>query len=77
MHIGYRASLIVSKDKKGDIWVIKSFDNNHNHDMVSPKSVSYLWCNGKMDAAARNFVKKFNEECLPIRKVASSLIVMI
>ena len=45
--------------------------------MVSPKTVSYLWCNGKMDTAARNLVKKFNEECLPIRKVASSLIVMI
>ena len=71
MHIGCRASLIVSKNKKRDIWVIKYFDNNHNHDMVSPKSVSYFKCYRKMDTIARNLVEKFNEEGLLVGKVAT------
>ncbi|XP_061343328.1 protein FAR1-RELATED SEQUENCE 5-like [Gastrolobium bilobum] len=66
-----RASLCVSKDKNREVWVIKSFDNNHNHVMASPKSVSYLRCHKKMNGAAKNLVEKFNEEGLPTGKVAA------
>ncbi|XP_061368476.1 protein FAR1-RELATED SEQUENCE 5-like [Gastrolobium bilobum] len=68
---GCKASLSVTKEKNRDIWVIKSFDNNHNHIMASPKSVSYLRCHKKMNGAARRLVEQFNEEGLPTGKVAA------
>ncbi|XP_061355053.1 protein FAR1-RELATED SEQUENCE 5-like [Gastrolobium bilobum] len=68
---GCKASLSVTKDKNRGIWVIKSFDNNHNHIMASPKSVSYLRCHKKMNGVARKFVEKFNDEGMPTGKVAA------
>ncbi|XP_027348087.1 protein FAR1-RELATED SEQUENCE 3-like [Abrus precatorius] len=47
------------------------FDNNHNHDMASPKSVSFFRCHRKMNAIAKNLVERFNEEGLPTEKVVS------
>ncbi|KAJ1377819.1 FAR1 DNA-binding domain [Sesbania bispinosa] len=71
MSMRCQASITVSKDEKRDKWVIKSFDNNHNHVMASPKSVSYLRCHKKMSIAAKKLVEKFSEEGLPTGKVAS------
>jgi hypothetical protein len=65
------ASLVVSKGKNKDTWAIKSFDDNHNHVMASPKSLAYLRCHKKMNGAAKNLIEKFSEEGLPTGKVAT------
>ena len=58
------------KNKKLQKWVVRGFDNNHNHGIISPKSVSYLWCHKKMSTTAKSLVENFGEEGLPIGKVA-------
>ena len=70
LRIGCKAMLRVMKNKKLHIWVVKVFDNNHNHGIICPKSVSYLRCHKKMSIAAKSLVEKFGEEGLPTRKVA-------
>ena len=58
------------KNKKLQKWVVKGFDNNHNHSIISPKSVAYLCCHKKkLSIATKSLVKKFGEEGLPTRKV--------
>ena len=57
------AMLRVMKNKKLQKWVVKGFDNNHNHCIISPKSVSYLQCQKKkclllLRVLLRNLVKK-------------------
>ena len=59
------------KNKKLQKWVVKGFDNNHNHGgIINPKSVSYLWYHKKMSTATKSLVEKFGEEGLPTGKVA-------
>ncbi|KAJ1403396.1 FAR1 DNA-binding domain, partial [Sesbania bispinosa] len=65
---GCEASLIVSRGTTQSSWIIQSFNNNHNHVMVSPKSVSYMRCHKKMTKAAKSLVEKFEEEGLPTGK---------
>ncbi|KAL5177645.1 Protein FAR1-RELATED SEQUENCE 5 [Glycine soja] len=62
-----QASLTVSRGDITSNWVIKSFSNDHNHVMLSPRSVCYMRCHKKMSS----LVEKFEEEGLPIGKVAS------
>lgn len=67
-----KASLVVSKARKRHNWAIISFNNDHNHIMVSPKSVKYLRCHKEgMSVAAKNLVEKFHQEGLPTGKVAT------
>ena len=40
LRTGCEAMLRVMKNKKLQKWVVKGFDNNHNHGIISPKSVS-------------------------------------
>ena len=61
--------LRVMKNKKLQKWVVKGFDNNHNHGIISPKSVSYLQCHKKRSTATKSLVEKFGEEGLLTRKV--------
>ena len=61
----------MSKAKNGDKWFVKFFNNDHNHPMVSPRSVSYLRCLRKMGNAAKSLVEKFDEEGMPIGKVTT------
>ncbi|XP_057444618.1 protein FAR1-RELATED SEQUENCE 5-like [Lotus japonicus] len=68
---GCEASLIVSRGTTESKWMIKSFNNDHNHIMVSPKSVSYMRCHKKMSVAAKSLVEKFEEEGIPTGKVAA------
>ncbi|XP_057435267.1 protein FAR1-RELATED SEQUENCE 5-like [Lotus japonicus] len=68
---GCEASLIVSRGTTKSKWMIKSFNNDHNHVMVSPKSVSYMRCHKKMSVAAKSLVEKFEEEGIPTGKVAA------
>ena len=70
LRTGCEAMLRVLKIKNSKKWVVKAFNNNHNHAMISPKSVSYLRCHKKMSAAAKSLVEKFSEEGLPTGKVA-------
>ncbi|KAL0013407.1 hypothetical protein SO802_000476 [Lithocarpus litseifolius] len=69
LRTGCEAMLRVMKNKKLQKWVVKGFDNNHNHGIISPKSVSYLRCHKKM-STAKSLVEKFGEEGLPTGKVA-------
>ena len=62
--------LMVMKNKKLQKWVVRGFDNNHNHGIISPKSMSYLRCHKKMSTTAKSLVENFGEEGLPIGKVA-------
>ena len=62
--------LMVMENKKLQKWVVRGFDNNHNHGIISPKSVSYLRCHKKMSTTAKSLVENFGEEGLPIGKVA-------
>ncbi|KAG5116873.1 hypothetical protein JHK84_042986 [Glycine max] len=66
-----QASPIVSKGDIASNWVIKSFSNDHNHVMLSPKSVCYMRCHKKMSVVAQSLVEKFEEEGLLTGKVAS------
>ena len=59
-----QASLTVSRGDIAINWVIKSFSNDHNHVMLSPKSVCYMRCHKKMSVVAQSLVEK-------LRKVAS------
>ncbi|KAK9986704.1 hypothetical protein SO802_031655 [Lithocarpus litseifolius] len=70
LRTGCKAMLRVMKNKKLQKWVVKGFDNNHNHGIISPKSVSYLRCHKKMSTAAKSLVEKFSEEGLPTGKDA-------
>jgi len=65
-----KALLSVSKAWKRSKWSIISFSNDHNHVMLSPKSVNYLRCHKKMSMPARSLVEKFDEEGIPTGKVA-------
>ena len=67
---GCEAMLRVSVAKNTKKWVVKNFNNNHNHGMVSPKSLSYIRCHKNMHVATKSLVEKFNEEGLPTGKVA-------
>ncbi|KAM7269982.1 hypothetical protein ACFE04_029196 [Oxalis oulophora] len=58
----------IGKGKDDDKWMLKIFTNEHNHVMVSPKSVPYIRCHKKMTPAAKSLVEKFNEEGLPTGK---------
>jgi hypothetical protein len=40
---GCQASLSVSRGTTESNWIICSFNNDHNHVMVSPKSVTYIY----------------------------------
>ena len=62
--------LMVMENKKLQKWVVRGFDNNHNHGIISPKSVSYLRCHKKMSTTTKSLVENFGEEGLPIGKVA-------
>ena len=62
--------LMVMENKKLQKWVVRGFDNNHNHGIISPKSMSYLRCHKKMSTTAKSLVENFGEEGLPIGKVA-------
>ena len=42
LRIGCETMFRVMKNKKLQKWVVKGFDNNHNHGIISPKSLSYL-----------------------------------
>lgn len=68
---GCPVSLSVSGDTTGGNWIISSFNNDHIHTMVSPKSVSYIRCHKKMSNAVKSLVEQFKEECIPTRKVAT------
>ncbi|KAK4594423.1 hypothetical protein RGQ29_018201 [Quercus rubra] len=68
LRTGCAAMLRVMKNKKLQKWVVKGFDN-HNHCIISPKSVSYLRCQKKMSTIAKSLVEKFGEEGLLTRKV--------
>ena len=70
LRIGCKAMLRVMKNKKLQKWVVKGFGNNHNHGIISPKSVSYLQCHKKMSTAVKSLVENFGEEGLPTGKVA-------
>nr|XP_023876361.1 protein FAR1-RELATED SEQUENCE 11-like [Quercus suber] len=70
LRTGCEAMLRVMKNKKLQKWVVKGFDNNHNHGIISPKSVSYIRCHKKMSTAAKSLVEKFGEEGFPTGKVA-------
>ncbi|KAK7282384.1 hypothetical protein RIF29_11092 [Crotalaria pallida] len=68
---GCQASLVVSRGTTESSWIIRSFNNVHNHVLLSPKSVSHMRCHKKMSVAAKNLVEKFSEEGLPTGKVAA------
>ncbi|XP_045792032.1 protein FAR1-RELATED SEQUENCE 5-like [Trifolium pratense] len=57
---GCQASLIVSRGTTEGNWIICSFNNDHNHDMVSPRSVSYMRCHKRMSTAAKSLVEQFS-----------------
>lgn len=61
MRMGSQAPLIISKENNSHTRTTKLFDNNHNHVMASPKSVSYLRCHKKLNSAAKNIHEKFSE----------------
>ena len=54
--------LRVMKNKKLQKWVVKGFDNNLNHGIISPKSVSYLRCHKKMSTVAKSLVENFGHQ---------------
>jgi hypothetical protein len=68
---GCQASLIVSRGTIEGNWIICSFNNDHNHVMVSPRSVSYMRSHKKMSGAAKSLVEQFKEEGIPTGKVAT------
>ncbi|KAF1864300.1 hypothetical protein Lal_00029458 [Lupinus albus] len=71
LRTGCQASLVVARGMVESNWVITSFVNDHNHIMVSPRSVSYMRCHKKMSVAAKSLVERFEEEGLPTGKVAA------
>lgn len=68
---GCGALFKIARVKNSTTWVVKSFKNEHNHSMISPKSVSYLRCHRKMTSTVKSLVEKFEEEGIPTGKVAS------
>ncbi|XP_061359252.1 protein FAR1-RELATED SEQUENCE 5-like [Gastrolobium bilobum] len=71
--IGCQACLKASINKKTNMWRITYFIDNHNHELLSPKSVSYLRSHKRMPDAAKCLLEKFNQAGLPIGKVATIL----
>ncbi|KAL4607292.1 hypothetical protein ACB092_09G162900 [Castanea dentata] len=55
LRTGCEAMLRVMKNNKLQKWVVKGFDNNHNHGIISPKC---------------SLIEKFGEEGLPTGKLA-------
>lgn len=68
---GCLATLVVKRGTLEGNWIICSFKNDHNHPMVSPKSVSYMRCHKSMNGAAKSLVEHFKEEGIPTGKVAT------
>ncbi|KAF1886772.1 hypothetical protein Lal_00046009 [Lupinus albus] len=68
LRTGCQASLVVARGTVESNWVITSFVNDHNHIMVSPRSVSYMRCHKKLSVAAKSLVERFEEEGLPTGK---------
>lgn len=67
--IGCKATLLTSKAQKRHKWTVIGFNNDHNHGMISLKSVKYLTCHKKMSGIAKNLVEKFDQDGLPTEKV--------
>ncbi|XP_061375406.1 protein FAR1-RELATED SEQUENCE 5-like [Gastrolobium bilobum] len=71
--IGCKACFKASTNGDTNMWKIKYFDDNHNHGLVTPKSVPYIRSYRQMPGVARSLVEKFNDSGLPIGKVATIL----
>ncbi|XP_061357115.1 protein FAR1-RELATED SEQUENCE 5-like [Gastrolobium bilobum] len=69
--MGCEACLKASREKKTKMWKITYFIDKHNHEMVTPKSVSYLRSHRKMPDAAKCLIEEFNNAGLPTGKVAT------
>ena len=69
--IGCKACLKASINGKTNMWTITNFDDNHNHALVTPKSVPYIRSYRQMPSVARSLVEKFSESGLPTGKVAT------
>ncbi|XP_061339921.1 protein FAR1-RELATED SEQUENCE 5-like isoform X2 [Gastrolobium bilobum] len=71
LRIGCEASVNAYKSENTKMWRITLFDDNHNHGLVTPKSVRYLRSHRKMSNAARSLVEHFSDASLPTGKVAT------
>ncbi|XP_061369861.1 protein FAR1-RELATED SEQUENCE 5-like [Gastrolobium bilobum] len=69
--MGCEACLKASRERKTKMWKITYFIDKHNHEMVTPKSVSYLRSHRKMPDAAKCLIEEFNNAGLPTGKVAT------
>ncbi|XP_061374049.1 protein FAR1-RELATED SEQUENCE 5-like isoform X2 [Gastrolobium bilobum] len=71
--IGCKACLKASMNGDTNMWKVTYFDDNHNHGLVTPKSVPYIRSYRQMPDVARSLVEKFNDSGLPTGKVATIL----
>ncbi|XP_026396112.1 protein FAR1-RELATED SEQUENCE 5-like [Papaver somniferum] len=71
MRTNCKAMMRIALDVKRNIWYINAFVDEHNHVMVSPKKRVLMRSNKYMPSEAKSLVEAFNNNSLPVGKVAS------
>ncbi|KAG7954184.1 hypothetical protein I3843_11G003000 [Carya illinoinensis] len=68
---GCKAMMTIKKD--GDKWVVSKFVLQHNHELLTPRSISLLRGHRRVTSAQKNLIDTLNESGIPTRKIMSVL----
>ncbi|OMO81532.1 hypothetical protein CCACVL1_12374 [Corchorus capsularis] len=69
--IGCKARMYLKR--ANDKWVVSSFVTDHNHELLTPKSTSFLRGHRVITHAQKNLIDTLNEAGVPPRKIMSVL----
>ena len=64
---------IMSLKKKEETWIVTKFVDNHNHELLTPKSTSLLRGHRVILHAQKTLIDTLNEFGVPTRKIVSML----
>ncbi|KAG6686155.1 hypothetical protein I3842_11G002900 [Carya illinoinensis] len=68
---GCKAMMTIKKDE--DKWVVSKFVLQHNHELLTPRSISLLRGHRRVTSAQKNLIDTLNESGIPTRKIMSVL----
>ncbi|KAF3949605.1 hypothetical protein CMV_024548 [Castanea mollissima] len=64
---------MMSLKKKEEAWIVTKFVDDHNHELLTPKSTSLLRGHRVISRAQKNLIDTLNESGVPTRKIMSVL----
>ena len=64
---------VMSLKKVEDKWIVSKFVDKHNHELLTPRSTSFLRGHRKITTAQNNLINTLNKAGVPTRKIVSVL----